>query len=78
MSEEPESGGRRKRVDALQLGPRKRPYVHYFPSHGLNANRLAGVLLIHWYTMGAISAEPSMCSATFKYFLPTGFYELVN
>jgi len=78
MSEEPESGGWRKRVDALQLGPRKRPYVHYFPSHGLNTNHLSGVLLIHWYTTGAISAEPSMRSATFKYSLPMGFYEWVN
>ena len=28
MSEEPEPCGRRKRVDGLQLGPRKRPCVH--------------------------------------------------
>ena len=79
MSEEPESSGQRKRVDALQLGPRKWLYVHCFPSlHGLNTSHLAGVLLIHWCTMGAISAEPSMHSATFKHFLPTSFYEWVN
>ena len=79
MSEEPESAsGRRKRVDALQLGPWKRPYVHCFPLYGLNTSYLAGVLPIHWYTTDAILAEPSMRSVTFKHSLPTDFYEWVN
>ena len=78
MSEEPETLGRRKRVDGLQLGPRKRPFVCYILYNDFKTKPLAGVLPIHWFTTDVISEELSMHYAISRPSLPTGSYEWVS
>ena len=77
MSEEPESCGRRKRVDGLQLGPRKRPYAHVL-YNVFNTNHFVGPSPIRWCITDAISVEQSMRYATFRRSLPMGFCGWVN